>query len=57
MNSDQLVEETRAIGKAYIDSFKGDAKALLDDLRRREKASGRRVVNFAPKPPRVRTAK
>lgn len=50
---DSLIEEARRAGQAYIDSFKGDRKAMLDDLRRRSKAEGHQVVRLPPKPPRV----
>ena len=53
LDEDPLVEEARAAGKAYIESFKGDRQAMLEDLRRREKASGRPVVYRQPKPVRV----
>jgi hypothetical protein len=55
MQDDPLVEEARAAGKAYIDSFKGDRQALLEDLRKREQASGRKVVYRSPKPVRDRS--
>jgi hypothetical protein len=57
MTDDPLVEEARKAGQAYIDSFKGDRKAMLADLRRREKESGHRVVRLPPKSPRRRAVK
>jgi len=59
MTEDPLIEEARKAGQAYIDSFKGDWKAMVEDLRRREEQArreGRRVVSLPPKPPRVRAS-
>ncbi len=52
--NDPLVEEARKAGEAYIKSFKGDRKALLADLRRRQQEEGQRVVSLPPKSPRQR---
>ena len=52
---DPLVEEARKAGQEYIASFKGDRKAMLADLRRRQQEEGHRVVSLPPKPPRRRT--
>jgi hypothetical protein len=46
---DPIVEEARAAGQAYIDSFKGNRKAMLDDLRRRSREGGREVVTLPPR--------
>jgi LDH2 family malate/lactate/ureidoglycolate dehydrogenase len=54
---DPLVDEVRKAGQAYIDSFKGDRKAMLEDLRRRQQEEGRQVVKLPSKPPRRRPAK
>jgi hypothetical protein len=53
--NDELIEEVRKAGQAYIDSFKGDRKAMLEDIRRRQAEEGRSVVNLPPKKPRQRT--
>lgn len=50
--NDPLIDEARKAGQAYIDSFKGNRKAMLDDLRDRARKEGRSVVRLAPKPPR-----
>lgn len=57
MKEDPLVEEARTAGQKYIDSFKGDLKALIADLRRRSEQEGRRVVSLPPKPPRRKPLK
>ncbi len=54
--TDPLVEQARQAGQAYIASFKGDRKAMLADLRRRQAQEGRRVVNLPPKPARRRAS-
>lgn len=48
-NEKDLIEQARQAGQAYIGSFKGDDQAMLKDLDRRAKASGRRVVHLPPK--------
>jgi hypothetical protein len=53
--NDSLIEEARKAGEEYIKSFKGDRKARLADLRRRQQEEGRRVVSLPAKPPRPRT--
>jgi hypothetical protein len=53
--NDELIEEVRKAGQAYIDSFKCDRKAMLEDIRRRQAEEGRSVVNLPPKKPRQRT--
>lgn len=50
MKSDPLVEEAREAGQKYVDAFKGDWKALVEDLRRRSAEAGRKVVSRPPKP-------
>lgn len=54
MKDDPLVEEARRAGQAYIDSFKGDWRAMIADLRARARREGRSVVSLPPKPPRRR---
>ena len=49
---DSLIEEARRAGQAYIDSFHGDRKAMLADLRRRSRDTGHQTVRLSPKPPR-----
>ena len=54
MNEDAVVEQARRAGQAYVDSFNGDWRALIADLRRRTEARGRQPVALPPKPPRPR---
>jgi hypothetical protein len=48
---DPIVEEVRRAGQAYIDSFGGDWKALMEDLRRHAEKRGARTVSFPPRQP------
>jgi len=54
MEDDPIVEQARKAGQAYIDSFKGDWKAMLADLRRRSEEAGRTVVSYPPRRPEHR---
>jgi len=49
--TEDLIEEARRAGQAYIDSFHGDLKAVCADLRRRAEAEGRKIVTRLPNPP------
>lgn len=46
---DPIVEEARKAGQAYIDSFKGDRKAMIADLNRRSEKAGRKLVSRPPR--------
>jgi hypothetical protein len=50
--TDELIEDVRKAGQAYIESFKGDDQAMVKDLRRRAQDEGRQVVTLPPKSPR-----
>ncbi len=57
MKNDPIIDEVRGAGQAYVASFKGDRRALLADLKRRERESqqaGHQVVALVPRPPRER---
>jgi hypothetical protein len=49
MRVDPLVEEAREAGQHYIDSFRGDWKALIADLERRAREEGREIRSLPPK--------
>jgi hypothetical protein len=49
MKLDPVLAEIRAIREAHSQKFGGDVKALLADLRERQKASGRPTVSRPPK--------
>ncbi len=54
---DSLVQEVRAIREAYAKQFGYDLQAIHRDLKEQERASGRRVVSFAPRRPKLVAAK
>jgi hypothetical protein len=51
MSRDRIVEEVREIREAYAKQFNYDLRAIHRDLKRQEKASGRKIVSFATKVP------
>jgi hypothetical protein len=57
MTLDPMVEELRAVGQKYVESFKGNWKALVNDLRRRAKEEGRELISLPPKKPAIRRAR
>ncbi|NJM76468.1 MAG: hypothetical protein HC852_12600 [Acaryochloridaceae cyanobacterium RU_4_10] len=50
MWTDEIVEEIHRIREKYAKSFNYDLDAIFEDLRRKEAASGREVVNLSRKP-------
>jgi hypothetical protein len=50
-DEDPIVEEARRAGQAYIDSFKGDWKAMIADLQRRSEERGVKTVSLPPRRP------
>lgn len=46
---DPIVEEIRKIREAYAKKFNYDIEAIAKDLRKKERAGGRKVVSFPPK--------
>ncbi len=51
MWKDEIVEEVRRIRYEHAAKFNHDLKAILDDARKRQELSGRKVVSFPPKKP------
>lgn len=49
MWTDEIVEEIHRIREEYAKSFNDDLDAIFADLRRKEAASGRTVVNLTRK--------
>jgi len=49
MNEDPIVQEVRAIREAYAEKFGFDLHAICEDLRREQRASGRKVVRLEPR--------
>ncbi|MEQ1603705.1 MAG: hypothetical protein ABL999_02440 [Pyrinomonadaceae bacterium] len=48
MWKDEIVEEVRRIREANAAKFNHDLKAIYEDAVKRQKASGRKTVSFAP---------
>jgi hypothetical protein len=47
MWNDPIVAEIRAARRRHTDRFFGDVRAICEDIRKREMASGRKFVTFA----------
>jgi hypothetical protein len=47
---DPIVEEVRRIRHEHASKFNFDLHAICEDLRKREKTCGRRLVTLPPKP-------
>jgi len=52
MKDDPIVEEIREIRQKHSQKFNHDIHAICEDLRRRERESGREFVALPPKRPR-----
>ena len=50
MWTDEIVEEIHRIREEYAKSFDYDLDAIFADLRKKEAASGREIVNLSRKP-------
>jgi len=49
MFDDPIVEDVRRVRHAHASQFDNDLPAIVADLRRLERESGRRYVNFPPR--------
>ena len=49
MFEDPIVDEVRRIRHAYAAKFNNDLDAIVDDLMRSQRQSGRTYVNFPPR--------
>jgi len=49
MYADPIIDEIRKYRDQYAARFDYDARAMLDDVRRRQKESGRKTVTRVPK--------
>jgi hypothetical protein len=49
MKDDPIVEEIRAVRTAHAAQFNNDISAIVEDIRRMERESGRQHVNFPPR--------
>lgn len=57
MTQDPIVQEVRAIREAYARQFNFDLRAIYEDIKEKEKKSGRRVVSFPPRRTKVSAQK
>ena len=53
---DEIIEEIRAVRWAHAAAFGFDVARIVADLRKKDTASGDRVVSLPPKPARHRRA-
>ena len=51
---DEIVDEVRRVREAYAAQFGYDLRRIVEDLRRRERESGREYINLPPKAPAAR---
>jgi hypothetical protein len=49
MPNDPIVEEVRKAREAYAAKFNYDLEAIVEDLKRQERESGRTFVSFPPR--------
>jgi hypothetical protein len=49
MTTDPILAEIRRTREAYAARFAGDIRAMIADLRQRQKQAGRKVVSRSPK--------
>lgn len=52
MLKDPIVEEVRRIRDELAARFNYDIKAIVENARKEQKASGRKVVSFSPRKPK-----
>jgi hypothetical protein len=50
MAADPILTDVRRIREQYAEQFRGDVRAMMDDLRRRHAESDRQSVTREPKP-------
>lgn len=55
MFRDPIVEEVREARQRHAQRFNYDLRKIAEDVKEREKRSGRRIVSFPPKPAPART--
>ncbi|HJS17961.1 MAG TPA: hypothetical protein VJ785_04390 [Anaerolineales bacterium] len=53
MWNDPIVEEVRKVREAHAQKFHYDLQAIVADLKKQQKASGRKFVTLRPKKPLV----
>ena len=51
---DDIINETRSAGQAYLARFEYDLARVFEDLKAREKANNRKIADLKPVQPRPR---
>ena len=51
---DDIIQDIRAVRRAHAAAFGFDAARIVEDVRKKDAASGDRVVSLPPKPARHR---
>ncbi|MGD0654103.1 MAG: hypothetical protein ABSA16_07145 [Thermoguttaceae bacterium] len=51
MTHDPIVEEVREARQRHAARFNYDARAIFEDLKRKEQISNRKIVSYPPKRP------
>lgn len=54
MWQDPIVNETRKLREEYAAKFKHDPDAIFDDIRRRQRQPGKKLVSLPARKPRPR---
>ena len=54
MWKDPIVEETRKLREEYASRFKHDVDAIFEDIRKRQRESGKKFVSFPPRKPIIK---
>lgn len=55
MAGDEVIDEVHAARRAYAEAHGFDLRRMCEDLKKRERASGRKPVTLPPRAPRRRS--
>ena len=56
MAGDEIIDEVRAARRTHAEAHGFDLRRMCEDLKQKEKASGRKTVTLPPKTPRQRAS-
>ena len=51
---DTIVDETRRLREQYADKFDHDADQIFEDIQKRQRQSGRKLVSFPARKPTLK---
>ena len=54
MWKDPVVEETRKLREEYAAAFDHNLDAIVEDIRKRQRESGKKIVSFRPRKPTLK---